>query len=406
MSQRHNHLLRLQEVMDLLGVSRATIDRWRRDKQLPHIKIGKEILVDKHKLDTWIQQHSRAIPSPVSPLPPMPPRVEHSSSRTIVVGYQSGAALLWSPLIIKQLGFFEEELRAISPGIDYHVRWVNAPNGIELVEDIIAGRVNIASIGDYPMIASIALSRILPRFRPLMLAFDGKTRNGEGISLVVPANSSAYRPEEFSAVKIATVGHSSASYRLSEWEKGLGLEFNPVVHRTMGDCMNGILDGSIGASMLWEPYLSWAKALGAGIPLQSEGVSSDYLTGLISDNEWAHNNEDVVIAYLKAHLRAHEFIRQEPDRASSLVQAGSGFPISVIASVLSRIRWDASFYNKDLMTLNQLGESQMDLLQSHETHRGGFEFDKRFLQEAVEALKLPILPDSALPGEWSHEMLY
>ena len=62
MSQRHNHLLSLQEAMDLLGVSRATIDRWRRDKQLPHIKIGKEILVDKHKLDTWIQMHSRANP--------------------------------------------------------------------------------------------------------------------------------------------------------------------------------------------------------------------------------------------------------------------------------------------------------------------------------------------------------
>ena len=256
------------------------------------------------------------------------------------------------------------------------------------------------------MIASMALSRILPRFRPLMLAFDGKTQNGEGISLVVPANNSVYRPEEFSMMKIATVGHSSASYRLREWEKDMGLEFNPVVHRTMGDCMNGIIDGSIGASMLWEPYLSWAKALGVGIPLQSEGVSSDYLTGLISDSDWAHKQRRCCDCLLKGTFKSTRIYSTRTGSGILTCSSGEWIPNWHYSSVLSRIRWDASFYNKDLMTLNQLGEGQMDLLQSHEANRGGFEFDKRFLQEAVEALKLPILPDSALPGEWSHEMRY
>lgn len=155
-----------------IGVSRATIDRWRKDKKLPHIKIGKEIWVDKNKLQAWVHLHARAQEQEGTV------KTSSSSSRVITVGYQSGAALLWSTLVIKKLGLFEEELRGMAPSADFKVKWVNAPNGMELVEELIGGNLHIASIGDYPLMASRALSHVLPRFKPLFLAFDGKTRNG------------------------------------------------------------------------------------------------------------------------------------------------------------------------------------------------------------------------------------
>ncbi|WP_446715582.1 helix-turn-helix domain-containing protein, partial [Bacillus sp. OTU530] len=40
----------MQLAINYLGVSRSTIDRWRKDKHLPFIKIGKEILFDKNEL--------------------------------------------------------------------------------------------------------------------------------------------------------------------------------------------------------------------------------------------------------------------------------------------------------------------------------------------------------------------
>ncbi|WP_171056311.1 helix-turn-helix domain-containing protein [Paenibacillus sinopodophylli] len=399
MNDRLN-LLSLQEAMDILGISRATIDRWRKDKQLPHIKIGKEVWIDKGQLQTWIKQYG------ISEKQQLVQSVAADDDTVITIGYQSGAALLWSPLIIKQLGLFEEELQRLNPSKRYTVRYVNAPNGMELVEELIAGRVHIASVGDYPIMASRALSQILPRFQPQVIAFDGKTSSGGGISLVVPAGSKIDHIEALSSLSISTVGNSSSSYRLKEWMNAYGLHSEPIVHRGMGDCLNGIIEGQVGASMLWEPYLSWVQSIGAGVPLLSEGIGGDYLTGLVTDGNWSRGNESIVIAYLKAHLRAHEFIRYEQQRAAELIHKASGFPLPLVANVLTQIRWDASFYSRDLQTLSRFSEGPTDWLSAHKRSSGGLEFNKLYLQEAVESLKLPILPDSPLPGEWSSDNLY
>ncbi|WP_179090219.1 helix-turn-helix domain-containing protein [Paenibacillus sp. FSL H8-0548] len=393
------NLLSLQEAMDILGISRATIDRWRKDKQLPHIKIGKEVWIDKQQLQNWIQLHGIANMQ-------RPSLSGSLNEKIVTIGYQSGAALLWSPLIIKQLGFFEEELLRMSPSIRYQVRWVNAPNGMELVEELLAGRVHIASVGDYPIIASRALSNLLPGFQPQVIAFDGKTSSGGGISLVVPTGSKVDHPEALSSLSVSTVGNSSSSYRLKEWMNTFGLHSEPIIHRGMGDCLNTILEGQVDASMLWEPYLSWVQSIGAGTPLLPEGIGGDYLTGLMTDGKWSRENEPIVIAYLKAHLRAHEFIRNERDRAAELIHQASGFPLLLVHLVLSKIRWDASIYSRDLQTLNRFDEENTNWLSAYKRDSSGLEFRKQFLQEAVEALSLPILPDSPLPGDWSTDHLY
>ncbi|WP_127585214.1 helix-turn-helix domain-containing protein [Paenibacillus koleovorans] len=395
-------LLRLQEAMDLLGVSRATIDRWRKDKQLPHIKIGKEIWIDKDKLQAWVRLHARE--SGVGVSNPM----QDSKKRVVTVGYQSGAALLWSTLIIKQRGIFEDELERLSPSTAYRVNWLHAPNGMELVEKLIGGHVHIASVGDYPLIAGRALSLLLPRFQPMFLAFDGKARNGGGLSLVVPARKAVHRPEELSGAVISTVGNSSASYRLREWMNAYGLATDPIVHRTMRDCLNGILEAKVGASFMWEPYPSLARSLGAGVSLPYEGIGGDYLTGLMADGHWARDNEEVVIAYLKAHLRAHKFMRQEPAKSAAIISEASGVPIAVAAGVISGIRWDASLYSKDLQTLHRLSDGQADWLPTAKIteNRAGFELGNPYLQYAAQALRLPKLPDAPLPGDWSQESIY
>ncbi|RXZ83666.1 helix-turn-helix domain-containing protein [Paenibacillaceae bacterium] len=402
MTKEDFNLIRLQEAMDILHISRATIDRWRKQKQLPHIKIGKEIWIDKRKLQSWIDLHAHTEGLRPS-LETAGPFHTASSPDTITIGYQSGAALLWSPLIIKQLGLFDEELRRVRPRA--RINWVNAPNGMELVEALIAGRVDIASVGDYPIMASKALSQLLPRFQPQVLAFDGKTSGNGGISLVVPANSAARHATDLSSLTISTVGGSSASYRLDEWTHAFRDAPDPIVHRRMGDCLNGIVAGNVGASVLWEPYLSWVQHIGAGVAIHSEESGSDYLTGLMADGNWIRGNEDVVTAYLKAHLRAHQFIRNQPLEAAELVHQASGFPLTIVSKVLSKIRWDASVYSKDLQTLGCFDAPAAS--DSPIAPKGGgasrLTLNKQYLQEAAEALKLPVLPDFPLPGDWSSE---
>ncbi|MDF2837400.1 MAG: hypothetical protein K0Q63_3040 [Paenibacillus sp.] len=396
MTRQRLNLLNVHEATELLGISRATFDRWRKHKNLPYTKIGKEILVDKSALEKWIQIQGHA----------GEPQDSAASERIVTIGYQSGAALLWSSLIMKKLGWFEEELRKVSPSRSYQVRWVNAPSGIELVEELIAGRVQIASVGDFPMAAAHALSGILPGFKPLLLAFDGKAGDGNGISLVVPSGRGASHETIAPETVVPTVGQSSASYRLQEWMKESKLSFQPLPKRGMGDCMNSLLEGTAGAAMLWEPYLSWAQSLGACAPLAGGGIGADYLTGLMADSRWANAHEDVVIAYLKAHLRTHRYIRSHPAEAAAHVQDGSGFPASLVHRVLGGIRWDASVYSRDLLTLKQLGADHSGWPSIGAGTGASVPFCHYYLHEAAQALRLPLLPDVPLPGRWGDDWTY
>jgi len=57
-----NDLLTLGEVARYLRMSRATVQRWCRDRRLPATKIGKEYRIRREDLDTWYQQMQLAEP--------------------------------------------------------------------------------------------------------------------------------------------------------------------------------------------------------------------------------------------------------------------------------------------------------------------------------------------------------
>jgi|GEM_PF-564460 len=390
----------IHEAMNLLGVSRATIDRWRKEKSLPYIKIGKEILFDPEQIQDWIVSHH-------SQQPHTHTSNDLSVPTIITIGYQTGSAQLWSPLVMKQLAFFEQELEITFPKRHFELRWVNAPNGMELVEELIAGRVHIASVGDYPISASWGLSQVLPRFKPIFLAFDGKSTSNNGISLVVPTGSKMNYIDQLKDEIFSAVSGSSSAYRLDLWKNQHSIQSETIVHRNMGDCLNDIVGRHIGASMLWEPYLSWSQHIGAGQRINGEGINSDYLTGLIADQQWVSQNEDIVICYLKAHLRAHQYIRQQSDQAAALIKNASGFPVEVVYQALTHIHWDASIYQKDVQTLLGMKQSLAPLsLTPYQGEQQRINFRSQYLQQAVESLKLPRLPDFPLLGDWSKDLMY
>ncbi|HTG70474.1 MAG TPA: helix-turn-helix domain-containing protein [Candidatus Udaeobacter sp.] len=386
-------LLTLQEAMNVFGVSRATIDRWRHNKQLPFIKIGKEVFIDAKQLETWIRSYSTSVKTDTG---------HERKTLRVAIGYQSGTAHMWSPLIIKYVGLFEEELRRFYPDHLLDIDWHNGSNGLELVEGLVTGKLNIASLGDYPITISGNLSKILPSFQSVLLAFDGKTPNGKGISVVVHPSSSIESLSDLSNATISTVAHSSAGYRLHQLLSSLGHYEAPIIHRDMGDCLDGIRERRVGASVMWEPYLSLLKESGSGKILHEEGLGTDYLTGVVADERWARDNETIVIAYLKAHLRAHHMIRNEFDKVVTIIHLATGFSIPVIHRVLSGVRWDAAIYARDLQTLEHLESPGSASF----TDDKGISIRMNYLQSAFEQLRLPLLPDAPIKGAWSSEFVY
>ncbi len=384
-------LITLQEAMDVFGVSRATIDRWRLHKQLPFIKIGKEVFIEVEELEAWVKSyavHSGATAG------------KENAAVKVAVGYQMGTAHMWTSLLMKQTGLFEEELRRFYPRRDVKIVWHNGANGLELAELMIAGKLHIASLGDYPIAICGALSRLLPSFRAALLAFDGKSVGGKGISVVVPPSGPIRSLNDLAEATLSSVAHSSAGCRLHQLIDRLGGRPAATVHRDMSDCAAAIRERRVGASVMWEPYLSVLRDSGFGKILLEDGLGADYLTGVVADDRWAADHEPVVIAYLKAHLRAHRMIRREFDTAVSAIHLATGFSAGTVERILSRVRWDAAVYARDLDTLGQLHSPDAY------TDARGVRLRLHYLQSALDQLRLPPLPDEPLQGEWSPEITY
>ena len=397
MSADRMNLITMQEAMDFLGVSRSTIDRWRKHKQLPFIKIGKEVFFDKEILIKWLYNHTQ-INTPAS-LPQNP----QSHSIPITVGYQSGTAHMWSAVLIKELNLFEEELKKMFPHHSFSIRWRNASKGIELVEDMIKGTVQIASLGDYPIMLSFEFCRLLPTFQSVLLAFDGKTTNGKGISLVAQKETFIEDVSDLVNVSVSTVSFSSAEHRLKRLLCSIGDSHPQIINQDMEMSMKGIVQQRIGASVMWEPYPSLINYYQAGNVFFETGMGDDYLTGIVSEQNWCKQNEEIVVAYLKAHLCAHKILREDPSSAAKVLSRSTGVPIEVVSQIISRVRWDAAIYVRDLETIGNFHTTEYnDRFQNF----NGIIANDDYLQMAISELKLPMLPSIYMRDEWSEEDLY
>ncbi|MFC0214448.1 helix-turn-helix domain-containing protein [Paenibacillus chartarius] len=393
MSSKEMRLITLQEAMDIFGISRSTIDRWRLTKQLPFIKIGKEVFIDPEELQKWIRSYAADHRDADG-------RKERRVLK-LAIGYQSGTAHMWSSLLIKETGFFEEELKRYYPKHLLEIDWYNGVSGLELLEGMIMGKLHIASLGDYPIKISNTLSRLLPSFQSVLLAFDGKTPQGKGISIAVPAGSPVSTPHDLSGETICTVAHSSASLRLKRLLTEIGGDDAKIIHGNMGDNMNRIVERSVGAGVMWEPYLSLLGYTGGARLLFEEGMGDDYLTGLIASREWAAAHPDIVVAYLKAHLRAHQMMRTQLPQVVKLIRHSTGIPEIVVWKVLSQVRWDSAVYERDLETL-----SRLDVPAEAAREDGSICTQADYLQMALEQLRLPQVPNSPIRGGWAVEELY
>lgn len=58
MQHTNKDFLTIQEVITLYSLSKDTQNKYRMQKKIPYIKIGKKIFYEKIKLDEWFKNHT------------------------------------------------------------------------------------------------------------------------------------------------------------------------------------------------------------------------------------------------------------------------------------------------------------------------------------------------------------
>lgn len=388
------HYMSIQEVMEHLDVSRSTIDRWRKHKRLPSIKIGKEIYFDKYEVQRWYREMVRT------------PRTseEAASEPVLTIGYTAVSTHMWSPIVMKAFGLLDKELARIRPHDRIDIRWHRAKDGMELVKGLLAGHIHIATFGDYAFSVSQLLGRMMPDFHPVLLAGAGKSPPGSGFAFVVPRGVVLEHPSELATLPLATTTRTNSEYRLRKMLESYQLPELNIVHRTIEDSLESLRQGRLGATVMWEPYLSIARYERIGEPIFERELGSAFFAGVAAEKRWIRDHEDITVAYLKAHLHASRLFREQPQLAAPAVCKETGLPLEAVLRSIANIRWDAALYKKDLKLIEHVDPvfPQSNHLTAAETD---IAYSIHYLRIAAQELKLPVPPAAPIEGDWQRHML-
>ena len=283
---------------------------------------------------------------------------ENSSSKpaesvTISIGYQTVTAQTWGALIVKNKRLFEEELSSEFPDVDFNIEWENATSGPPLTNNMIAGKLQFAIMGDLPILVNGEKGQTEQNYDSVFIAFDGKGPSGKNQALLVTAGSDIKSVEDLRGKEVSTPIGSSA-HRLLQLilEKNGLLNDVTIVSQDVNVGLTNIEQGKIAAHATWEPFPTLAVTTGIGeILVDGAETGVDYLDGVVADRNWVNAHPEYTNAFLKALVKAHDFIKENPEESTAIFAEETGYSLEVSKAMVENIVFDTVIYDKNIETV-------------------------------------------------------
>src|SRR5579871_2880938 len=227
---------------------------------------------------------------------------------TLRIGYQP-LTPTWGISIIYQAKLWKKYL----PNVE--VERFETMSGMPLVNNLLAGKLDLGYLGDMPAIVLASKAQLLPsKFISVTDADRG------GASVIYVGKGSPIKTVKELAGKKVSVPFGGYTHRFAEvvsTREGIKFEFagqSPEVGLT------ALQAGRVDAYIPWPPYGPLAVAQGFGQKLV-DGTSYKFnsLRGVVASKEFLETKPTIAIAWLRAELDAHKIMRERPDYAAKLI---------------------------------------------------------------------------------------
>ena len=324
-----------------------------------------------------------------------------SGKVTIAIGYQTVTAQTWGPLIMKNKGFLEEELAAKYPDTKFSIDWQNAQSGPPLTNNMIAGKLQFAVMGDMPILTNGEKGQTEQNYSSVFIGFDGKGKDGMNQAILIPNESDVTSVADLAGKEVATpIGGSAHRMLLLELEKNGIADKVKIVSQDATVGLSNIEQNKVAAFSIWEPFASLAEEEGYGkVLVGGEDTGVDYLDGIVADRKWVEEHKDYTVCFLKALIRSHQFIRENPEEAAKIFAEETGYSESVCAKIVGKVRFDTVIYDKDVETLKGSKDFLVKIGSIKDVDLEKF-VDDSYLRKAFEELGIAYPSDEALKGDW------
>jgi len=216
----------------------------------------------------------------------------------------------------------------------YDIHWVDLPTGAQLNNEVLAGRLDIVSMADFPSILGYdALLSKDDGVKTFYIASLSSGLRGAGNALLVPLNSSVQSIADLKGKTISVPFASTAHAFLLRAVQNQGWDPNKDVRIvTQAPEIGGsaLKSGQIDAHAAFVPFgelfpfRGFARKILDG---ESTGVTTTH--GIQVRSDFALKYPEIVVAYLRASLEGDRLIRENPESIAEQYQKWTGIEAEV-----------------------------------------------------------------------------
>ncbi|CAM5629612.1 ABC transporter substrate-binding protein [Streptomyces tanashiensis] len=255
---------------------------------------------------------------------------------TVTVGYQSKTInTVTAGTLLRSLGYFEEELaqRGGKDGVTYKVVWQDYATGAPITAQMTAGKIDIGSMGDFPLLINAARGKQLKEPTRLV-AVTGYNLRG-GLNTVVTAPGSPLRTlKDLKGRKVSTSVGSAADGTLVRALRRAGLDPAKDVRKVNQQPSVGASALAAGTADALSQFVAWPGLLafqGRATALY-DGAELNLPTfhGVTVRERFAKEHPEVLDAFLRAQRRATDELRTRPVASAESVAKETGLPAEVV----------------------------------------------------------------------------
>ena len=249
----------------------------------------------------------------------------------VVVGYQSKTInTVTAGTLLRSTGFLERRLDELGrrTGKRYSVSWQDFSTGAPITAQMLAGKIDIGSMGDYPLL--INGSRARGGDGTKLVSVTGYNQRGALNMLVARPGSPIRGVDDLRGKRVSTSVGSAAHGTLVQALRRAGAE---VSVQNQEPAVGASTLESGGADALAQ-FVAWPGLLvfqGKAQPVY-DGAELDVPTlhGVVARDEVLKERPEVLDAFLKAQFDATSYLHEDPLRAARQVADATGLPPEVV----------------------------------------------------------------------------
>jgi NitT/TauT family transport system substrate-binding protein len=238
-------------------------------------------------------------------------------------------------VVIRQLHLLEKYLPKDGKyaNTKFEFDWQNFTSGPPLTNAMLADKLQIGAMGDYPLIVNGFTFQNNPDSKSRMIGVAAYNLKGSGNGIVVNKDSPYFELADLKG-KVVSVPFGSAAHGMvlkAMQDRGWPADYFQLVSQSPEVGSTNLQENKIDAHADFVPFAELLPFKGFARKI-FDGVETNAPTfhGIVVRTDFAEKYPEVVVAYLKAVIAANQWLRADPKLAAEKIQEWTGTAKEVV----------------------------------------------------------------------------